>query len=439
MTLRTRRTLLFAALPLVACAPEGSPSAGGPGTSGDPSGSESTAHTTEGSDSSGVGESTSSDVDDTDSTSTGSPPDDGSGSTTGEPADAWEWDLPEHFPEPKVPEDNPMSAEKVELGRHLFYDQRLSANGTQACASCHVQELAFAEARALPIGSTGDVIPRNSMSLANVAYSSRHTWANPLLESLSQQATIPLFNEIPTELGAVFAEQEILERLADDPIYVELFDAAYPDDRDGDRISWLNIRRAIASFQRTLLSYSSPYDAYLAGDEDAISASAKRGAALFFDEEFECHHCHNGFNLTNATEHAGTVFDSPAFFNTGLYNIDGEGTYPEGGWGLSEFTLDVQDMGKFKPPTLRNIALTAPYMHDGSIATLEEVVDTYAAGGRVIDEGPYAGDGRQNPYKSSFVSGFEMSEQDRADLLAFLESLTDETFISNPAFSNPWE
>jgi cytochrome c peroxidase len=426
--------LLSALLPLVACGsdPSGSGNDGSSGTttasSDGSSGSESGSSTTSDDGSSG----TTGDLED------GSSGDD-SGSTTGEPDAGWQWDLPEHFPEPKVPEDNPMSAEKVELGRHLFYDVRLSANETQACAGCHEQELAFTDGLALPLGSTGDVIPRNSMSLANVAYSSRHTWANPLLESLSEQALIPLFAEFPVELGAVFADEEILDRLADDPLYIELFDAAYPDDAADDRISWINIRRAIASFQRTLLSYSSPYDAFIAGDETAISASAQRGANLFFGEVFECHHCHNGFNLTNATEHAGTVFDTPAYFNTGLYNIDGNGTYPEGGWGLSEFTLEADDMGKFKPPTLRNIAVTGPYMHDGSMQTLGEVVDFYAAGGRLIEDGPNAGDGRANPYKSSFVSGFEMSEQDRADLIAFLESLTDESFLMNPAFSDPWQ
>jgi len=432
-----QRILLIAVLPLLACAPTtGSGTGEASGTSGEteeppnPMGSSTSGPSDSDASSSGPGDGSTTEPGDV--SSTGEPE-----GSTGEVPSTWEWDLPEHFPEPKVPEENPMSAEKVELGRHLFYDRRLSANGTQSCADCHDQTLAFTDGLSLPVGSTGDVIPRNSMSLANVAYSSRHTWANPLLESLSQQATIPLFNEIPTELGAVFAEEEILGRLADDRVYAELFEAAYPS--DDERVSWINIRRAIASFQRTLLSYRSPYDAFIAGDEDAVSESAKRGANLFFSEIFECHHCHNGFNFTNATEHAGTVFDTPAFFNTGLYNIDGNGTYPEGGWGLAEFTLEPQDMGKFKPPTLRNVALTAPYMHDGSIATLEEVVDTYAAGGRVIEEGPNAGDGRDNPYKSSFVSGFEMSEQDKADLLAFLESLTDEDFTTDPAFANPWE
>ncbi len=433
-----RVLLLSASALLFACVP----GAGGDGAgSGDSSGASEASDATgasqtdDGTGTTGTsGPSASSD--DSNGSSTGDSDDDSGSSTTGDPAPAWDWDLPEHFPEPKVPRDNPMSAEKVELGRHLFYDVRLSANGTQACASCHLQELAFTDGLALPAGSTGDVIPRNSMSLANVAYSSRHTWGNPLLESLSQQATIPLFNEIPTELGAVFAEEEILERLSDDPTYAQLFDAAYPD--DDERVSWINIRRALATFQRTLISSSAPYDAYVLGDEDAISQSAKRGANLFFSEIFECHHCHNGHNFTNATEHAGTVFDTPAYFNTGLYNIDGSGSYPESGWGVAEFTLEPADMGKFKPPTLRNVALTAPYMHDGSMQTLDEVVEHYAAGGRLIEEGPYAGDGRANPYKSSFVSGFEMTEQDKADLIAFLESLTDEAFTTDPRFADPW-
>jgi len=432
-----RILLLSAALPALACAPADVGTDTSDGSSNTEGSSTDTVGVTDASTSGDATSGSSGEASTEGDTSTGGSDDESGSSGTGGEESQWEWDLPEHFPEPKVPQDNPMTAEKVELGRHLFYDERLSANGTQACASCHRQELAFTDGLALPIGSTGDVIPRNSMSLANVAYSSRHTWGNPLLESLSQQATIPLFNEIPTELGAVFAEQEILDRLADDSLYLELFDSAYPD--EGERISWINIRDSIASFQRSLLSYSSPYDAFITGDDDAISESAKRGANLFFGELFECHHCHNGFNFTNATEHAGTVFDTPAFFNTGLYNIDGEGTYPQAGWGIAEFTLEADDMGKHKPPTLRNIALTGPYMHDGSIATLDEVVETYAAGGRLIEEGPNAGDGRANPYKSSFVSGFEMSEQDQADLVAFLESLTDEVFISDPKFSDPWK
>lgn len=357
-------------------------------------------------------------------------------STTGGSEASWEWDLPPGFPVPRVPEDNPMSAEKVELGRHLFYEVRLSDNETQSCGSCHEQAKGFADGLVLSSGSTGDVLPRNSMALANVAYSASHTWANPVLEHLSDQAAVPLFGEDPIELGAIFAEEEILDRLRDVPMYRAMFEAAYPE--EDDPFSWINIRRAIASFERTMISGSSPYDRYLHGEADAITESARRGAALFNSEVLECHHCHGGFNFSNSVVHADTAFDTMPFFNTGLYNIGDSGGYPVGGWGLFEFTADPADMGKFKPPSLRNIAVTGPYMHDGSISTLDEVLDHYAAGGRTIEDGENAGEGSLNPNKSGFVVGFELSAQDRADMLAFFEALTDDAFLSDPRLSDPW-
>ncbi|MCR9159582.1 MAG: MbnH family di-heme enzyme [Nannocystaceae bacterium] len=370
-----------------------------------------------------------------DSESSGGPA--SSSSSGGEELAPWEWDLPENIPAPRVPEDNPMSAEKVELGRHLFYDQRLSANASQSCASCHDQARAFADGLALPTGSTGETVPMNSMALVNVAYNATYTWASPLELTLSDQAALPLFGDQPIELGAHLDEDAIFARLLDDPTYTSLFADAYPDETDP--VSWINIRRAIASFERTLISVNSPYDQYTRGDEDAISESAKRGATLFFSEQFECFHCHGGFNFTHSTVHEDTAFTSRPFENNGLYNVAGTGQYPPAGRGLYRFTLDVEDDGKFRAPTLRNIALTAPYMHDGSVETLDEVLDIYAAGGRNVVEGPYAGDGRTHPNKSSFVEGFELTEEDRADFLAFLESLTDEEFITNPAFSDPWK
>ena len=126
-----------------------------------------------------------------------------------------------------------------------------------------------------------------------------------------------------------------------------------------------------------------------------------------------------------------------AFHNTGLYNLDANGAYPPNNIGVKEITSNPSDMGHFRAPTLRNIALTAPYMHDGSIASLSEVIDHYAAGGRTVSEGPYAGVGSENPLKSSFVQGFSLAAGEKEDLIAFLESLTDETFIHNPALSDP--
>jgi len=361
----------------------------------------------------------------------------GSGATGGSSTRGFVWDLPPGFPTPVVPPDNRMTNEKVELGRHLFYDTRLSGNGTQACASCHRQELAFTDGAVTATGSTGEAHPRNSMSLANVAYATTLTWANPLMFNLEDQALVPMFGTEPVELGLNGLEEELLDRLRAVPRYQELFDAAYSE---ADPFTLVNVTRAIAAFQRTLISGNAPFDRWQAGEESAVSESAKRGFAMTLTEKFECFHCHVGFNLQDAVNFVGKGFVESLFHNTALYNIDGLGAYPEPNTGVAEVTLDPADMGRFRAPTLRNIAVTAPYMHDGSSQTLDEVLDHYAAGGRTIPQGePNAGVGSDNPLKSIFMVGFEMSAQERADLLAFLESLTDEEFLTNPKFSNPWE
>jgi len=354
----------------------------------------------------------------------------------GAPQDEFVWPLGEGLPVPLVPDDNPMSDAKVELGRHLFYDKRLSGNQTQACASCHLQEFAFTDGLAVSEGSTGEHTPRNAMSLANVAYATALTWANPVLLDLEHQIAVPLFGAEPVELGLRGREDELLTRLREVPRYQELFAAAFPE--EAEPISLNSMTRALACFERRLLSGESPYDRYVAGDAAAISESARRGAALFNGEKLECFHCHAGFNFQDSVAYEGKPPRNSLFHNTGLYNIDGKGAYPPGNTGLHEFTSVAADMGRFRVPTLRNIAVTAPYMHDGSIATLDEVLDHYAAGGRTIAEGPYAGVGRDNPYKSSFIRGFELSEQERADVLAFLESLTDEHFLTDPELADPW-
>lgn len=347
------------------------------------------------------------------------------------------WDLPDWMPRPVVPADNPMTDEKVALGRHLFYDKRLSLNETTSCASCHLQENAFTDPRRASLGLHGQETPRNSMSLANVAYLPRLTWANPLIASLEQHALTPLFSAEPEELGFNGKEDMLIERLRGVPEYREMFAKAFPE-RDGD-IDLFTITRAIGAFQRTILSASSPYDQYrYEGDKDAISEAAKRGEAMFFSERFECHHCHNGVNFQDNERHARKRLGEIAFHNTGLYNVDGAGAYPARDTGVRDITFDDADMGRFRTPTLRNIAVTAPYMHDGSVATLNEAIAHYAAGGRTIASGPDAGDGSRNPLKSSFIPGFELTAQEEADLIAFLESLTDEKLLTNPALSDPW-
>ncbi len=354
--------------------------------------------------------------------------------TAGAPASAFP--LPSGFPPMRVPEENPLTPERIELGRHLFYDARLSANGTQSCGSCHIQALAFSDGKTLPTGSTGEVLLRNSPSLANAGYNATLTWANPALTTIEQQALVPIFAEFPVELGATGHEEEILARLQEDDAYRRLFSQAFASDENP--ITWRNAVLATSAFVRSLVSGDSAYDRYITGDTHTLSEEARRGMESFFSERFECHHCHSGFNFSTSTVHANSTFPAANFQNNGLYNVDGAGAYPMGNRGLYEVTAKPGDMGRFRAPSLRNVELTAPYMHDGSIATLEEVIQHYADGGRMIESGPNAGDGRASPYKSPLVPGFNVSAQEKADLVAFLKSLTDDSFITNPAYADPF-
>lgn len=352
----------------------------------------------------------------------------------GEPVDdTWTWDLPAHVLPPVVPEDNPMTVSKVALGRHLFFDLRLSDNGEQACATCHDPARAFSVDEPTSPGSTGEAGVRNAMALVNVAWNATLTWADPALVTIEQQIPVPLFGRFPVELGV--ADQEVaVARLLDDPVYPPLFEAAFPDTDP----TMHEVTGALASFVRSLTSFDAPYDRHVEGDPTAMSDAQLRGMALFFSETAECHHCHGGPNFTTSEVHVGSVFVEKPFHNTGLYNTDGAGGYPTGNAGLFDHTGNAADMGKFRPPTLRNIAVTSPYAHDGSVETLEDALRNYVEGGRILEDGPWPGDGRQNPFKSGFVSGFRLSQQEADDLLAFLESLTDETFLDDPAHTDPW-
>lgn len=353
--------------------------------------------------------------------------------------------IPAHFPLPDIPDDNPLTREKIQLGRRLFYDQRLSINQAGSCASCHEQRHAFTDGLARAVGPTGDVHLRNAMSLTNAVYNARQNWANPSLTDLRQQALAVMFNEDTIELGWSNHEDEILDRLRFDADYPALFAAAYPESSAAITVN--NVARALASFTASLISGNSAFDRAQGDPSQPLSAAAQRGSDLFFSERLECFHCHGGFNFAQSVQHDGSVIETIEFKNNGLYNIIGpgpglplnRGNYPSGNHGLYEFTGNPNDMGKFRAPTLRNIALTAPYMHDGSIASLREViVDHYARGGRVIEQGPNAGDGAQSPYADPLMIGFEISSSEVDDLLAFLNALTDWQFVCNPDLADPF-
>lgn len=340
---------------------------------------------------------------------------------------SWEWRLPPGIGTPRIPAQNPVTPAKVELGRHLFYDTRLSANETQSCASCHRQELAFTDGLGRAVGSTGEVHPRGSMSLANIAYASALTWADPGLQSLEEQQRGPLFGTTPVEMGMQGREGELIDRLRASEVYPGLFAEAYPS--DDDPITLDHLLQAIATFERTIISFDSPYDRrVLWNDGTRASAQVRLGEELFFSERTGCAECHDAPHFTNAVDFEGAARIDRELFNTGLYDVDGTGAYPEPNTGAHAVTGDPDQMGHFRAPTLRNIAVTAPYMHDGSIETLEEVIrDHYQLGGRARSE-------RTSP----LMVRFGMSDTEVEALIAFLETLTDERFLTDPALADPW-
>lgn len=363
----------------------------------------------------------------------------GGGTSTQDPllnSGTWKWVLPYYFPTPLVPADNVMSEEKFQLGRYLFYDKQLSGNGTTACASCHFQNLAFTDGKARASGSTGQLTPRSAMPIANTVYSPTLTWARPDLVSLEQQAAVPLYGTNPVEMGVTAGnEAAVLARFSGNAGYAARFKAAFPN--DPAPITMPNVIKALATFERGMISASSRYDLYLQGLA-TLSASELNGLTLFNTEKAECFHCHAGHNFTEQITFAGIQSVTRTFRNTGLYNIDGAGGFPAPNRGVFELTANPFDMGAFRAQSLRNVGVTAPYMHDGSIATLAEVVAFYAAGGRNIPAGqPNAGDGRLNPYKDPLIPRISLTAQEQADLVAFLNTLTDNNLLSSPRYADP--
>jgi len=357
---------------------------------------------------------------------------------TSSQSNEFDWDLPNGIYAPRVPDNNPITDEKVELGRFLFYDTRLSANQTQSCSSCHLQKFAFADHNSVGIGSTGEHSLRNPNSLTNTGYYTSYSWANPALGTLERFIILPITGDDPIEMGVIpEVENEVLQRFENNDTYQLMFRDAFPDVDNPFTLEY--IVKALASFNRTLNSFNSTYDQYLRGDTTALSESQKRGMAIFMDERGECFHCHEGINFSDSTANEKSYYVNQFFHNIGLYNINADGSYTDQNQGLYETTMNAYDKGKFKAPTLRNIALTAPYMHDGSMKTLEEVIELHSNGGRNIISGDNKGDGTQNPYKSDFITPKNFTDQEKADLLAFLESLTDNEFITNPKISNPFK
>ena len=296
-----------------------------------------------------------------------------------------------------APADNTLTEARAQLGKTLFYDKRLSRTAEIACASCHQQQHGFADKVPISPGVEARQGTRNAPALVNLAWSNSFFW-DGRARTLEDQAGMPIENPVEMDLSL----PEAVTRLNADDRYPQAFNDAY-----GQPPSAETLRKALASFVRTLVSGGSPYDRHLRGDDGDFGDAQRRGEALFFSDATACFHCHP----------AGALTDD-GFFNDGSYTDGGDP-------GRQTVTGRPGDLGKFKVPGLRNIAVSAPYMHDGSVPTLEAVVDQYNRGGR------------GHPSADPQIAPLSLDEAAKADLLAFLRSLTDDAFLIDPRFGAP--
>jgi cytochrome c peroxidase len=300
--------------------------------------------------------------------------------------------VPAGFPPIDYPKDNHPTKLRVELGRRLFYDSRLSDDGTVNCGSCHVLSAAFTDGRVTSSGLHGVAGKRNAPTLVNLAWMKRLLMEGGV-PTLETQALVPLHDTAEMSVGIMSA----VMRLNRDEYLRELARAAY----GRDSLDAYVLTRALACFQRTFMSGDGRYDRYKQGRKDQLNEKEIRGMQLFFSERTHCSDCHSGVFFTDMDYH-----------NIGL-------TSEYADEGKARATHATEDVGRFKTPTLRNIQLTAPYMHDGSLASLEDVINFYNSGGR------------EHPNKDPRVVSLGLSADEQADLLAFLTTLTDWNFVQN--------
>ncbi|MFK8103489.1 MAG: cytochrome-c peroxidase [Saprospiraceae bacterium] len=303
--------------------------------------------------------------------------------------------IPKGFPAIDYPEGNEFTLARWELGKQLFFDPILSVDSSVSCASCHQPDLAFSDEFAVSLGVSARPGNRNSPSLANVAYHPYFTREGGV-PTLEMQVLVPIQEHQEFDFNIV----PLSTRLQEDSHYVALALEAY-----NLKPNPFVITRALACFERSLISGNSPYDQYVQNQkESALSVEAKAGRKLFFSDRTNCSECHGGFNFTNY-----------AFENNGLYE-----TYADEG--RFRLTGKEVDRALFKVPSLRNIAVTGPYMHDGSMDNLEAVIEHYSTGGK------------NHPHKSALLKPLNLTTAEQTALLAFLTALTDENFIRNPLF-----
>jgi cytochrome c peroxidase len=323
--------------------------------------------------------------------------------------------IPANFPQMEIPADNALTTEGVELGRRLFYDPILSRDSTMACASCHLSAGAFTDNKALSKGVDNINGLRSSMSLENVGFVNKGLFWDGHVKTLEEQALLPV--EDPRELHTIW--DKVVEKLKKHKEYPIRFRKAFGISTKNDITKSLAVK-AISQFERTLISGNSKIDK-IYRKEDFFTDDELDGFQLFFNAsgapDAQCGHCHTS-----------PFFSSNDYFNNGLDSVKSLNDFKDLGRGI--VTKKEFDNGKFRAPTLRNIELTAPYMHDGRFKTLEEVIEHYASGGHYADN--------VDPFIPQ-IATIKLTTKQKKQILLFLKTLTDTSFVSNPAFQNPFK
>lgn len=309
------------------------------------------------------------------------------------------------------------SEARMELGRYFFYDKRLSGNGIKSCSSCHDQRYAFSDGYRTSLGAEGVPLRRNALPLFNLNALHYYTWADNRITDLQSQMMIPLFNQHPVEMGFILDGAALEIFLKEEKLYAQLLKTAFPE--DSDPYSRNEIITCISDFMLQFQSRSSPYDGYLEGSA-SLTPQQKLGMQLFFSERLGCKTCHAGNDFTNAATADTAYFNTGIIYNTSPANPADSGLY--------EVTHNHNDIGKFRVPSLRNLSFTQPYMHDGSLHTLQEVIDHYQRLDCADELKPV----------SPRLKKFELTAVEKKSLIAFLFSLSDSNLTINKKFSNPF-
>jgi cytochrome c peroxidase len=334
------------------------------------------------------------------------------GNTVGTP---YTLNVPKGFPQPNIPPDNPMTVEGVKLGRHLFYEKALSGDNSMSCGGCHSQQRAFTDGTPVSIGIDGIPGRRKAMPLFNLAFHDNFFWDGRSV-TLEEQAIIPI--EDPIELNADMAT--VIQRLTDNPLYPPMFEEAF----GSPTVTEERIGKAIAQFERTLISANSKFDSvseFRLNTGATFTPQEQLGFEMFNSEEGDCFHCHGGIESSFLM---GAFGRDLQFVNNGL-----KANYTD--QGRAEVTGDPTDVGKFKVPSVRNVEFSFPYMHDGSIPNLDSLIGFYDFGGHKHPN--------VDPNMKRAGIGRNWTPEQKVALAAFLRTLTDYQFLTDTAFSDPFQ